>query len=220
MFYHHFLINTKRILGKTIMFQISFRTKKLLEDANNLQKAEYYQNAILTYAHYLEHMLLSSAIIYHVNNPIKAQKFLDKILKLKDEERLNLGKVMKIVPDEVFTSTSYDMCDEVRKIRNAIGGHSYFAIGLGYKFTRIEEVNYYKKIIRRIYKIIKNDKPLPNVEYFLEHVHPLSAHSRLETIVTEVEQEIMKYICKKIEKLVIQTSKQIVNNSGSLDRLN
>ena len=201
-------------------FKISFRTKKLLKDAKNLQKNKFYSNSILSYSHYLEQILLSSSILHLRSNPDEAENFLLKILQLTDKHKLTLGKIMRIIPNEILKNNDRENCEKIRNIRNVVGGHHFFAVGVGYNFLRMEETEYYKKIIRRLYKMLKDDgKNMSNVEVFLK-MHPLTFHSRLEKIITDIEDEIMDQLCKKMEKLVIITTISIYNNAGPLGRFN
>ena len=64
------------------------------------------------------------------------------------------------------------------------------------------DVNDYKKIIRRMYKFIKQEQEIADVEYFL-YQSPLLIRAKLPERVIEIESEIMKYLCEKNGKISI-----------------
>ena len=172
----------KFILFRSV-FDASILTKQLIIDAKKLQEAGFYKNAILSYSHYLEQMLLTAVGSKYKDKPDEVQKFFTKILKIKDFERLNFGKIMKIVGDEIPISSIANQCDEVRKIRNSLAAHHFSTVGIGYS-SSARDVNDYKKIIRRMYKFIKQEQEIADVEYFL-YQSPLLIRAKLPERVIE-----------------------------------
>ena len=197
------------------VFDASILTKQLLIDAKKLQEAGFYKSAILSYSHYLEQMLLTAVGSKYKDEPNEVQKFFTNILKIKDFEQLTFGKIMKIVGDEIPVSNIASQCDEVRKIRNGLAAHHFSTVGIGYSSSS-RDVNDYKKIIRRMYKFVKQEQEMANVEYFL-YQQPLLIRNKLPERVVEVESEIMKYLCEKTEKLVSDITLQLFPRTTMLD---
>lgn len=197
------------------MFDASILTKQLLIDAQKLQEAGFYKSAILLYSHYLEQMLLTAVGAKHKDNPDEIKKLFTKILKMKDFERLTFGKIMDIARKEIPTSNIMSQCDEVRKIRNSLAAHHFSTVGIGYS-SPSRDVNDYKRIIRRMYRFVKQEQSLQTVEYFL-YQQPLRIRNKLPEIVVEAESEIMKYMCKKTKKLVLGITLQLFPRTPLLD---
>ena len=67
-----------------------------------------------------------------------------------------------------------------------------------------------------MYRFVKQEQSLPTVEYFL-YQHPLLIRNEFPEIVVEAESEIMKYMCKKTEKLVLDITLQLFPRTSILD---
>lgn len=192
---------------------IPLRTKKLIDDAIWLEKQEKYQPAILSYVNYLEQVLLVSSIQYLRKNPEKALKFIKKIEKTKSEEKLTLGKIILMSPQEIFIKDTKEKCHKIRKIRNHVGAHQFFSIELGYTFLQKEDVENHKNMIKSLYSLINDEIKIKKVEVFLKEMKSSLLHKQISEITMDLEKEIMKEICIKTAKLVECSSKLILKHS-------
>jgi len=195
------------------MVEIPLRTKTLLSDARKLEKKKFYLPSILLYTQYIEQILLVAMMnFYEYHEPQNIHKVLNYIFEIKDEKRLTFGKILTLIPDEVLDKKSMKLCDEIRNIRNVLAAHSFFVIQLdkNYKKMRvIEDVNNYRKFIRRIYKLVRKDYLVKEAEYFLKIGHPISRYRTLEKDAMKVEKSILKLICKITREKVLEASKRI-----------
>ena len=67
-----------------------------------------------------------------------------------------------------------------------------------------------------MYKFIKQEQEIADVEYFL-YQSPLLIRAKLPERVIEIESEIMKYLCEKTKKLVSDITLQLFPRTAMLD---
>ena len=198
------------------MIDVPLRTEKILTDARELETKEYYFAAILLYIQYLEHIMLLNTIRYYAYyNPANINNKLDQILQIKDGNELNFGKILSLMPKKMKNKNTKQACKFVQDIRNKMAAHSYFMVSLDKKDKNrraIKDVNNYKKIIRRLYKLIRNKHKIKDVELFL-YQHPLRNMRKIENEAYQVEKQILKTICRITRENVVYVSGQLPSYS-------
>lgn len=186
------------------MINTPLRTKKLLQDAEKLQKDGFYAPAILLYSHYLEQNLLLSYLNYLENKePSKTKTAMDALFKIKDEGKLTFGEILKLVePSLKRVGDVKNICSEVKKVRNVLGAHFFFVVTID-RTNRtkraFDDVNNYRKFIRRLYSLIRKQMRMNKVESFLKYGSPLGKIRSVEQEAFSLEQELLKVICKQTE---------------------
>lgn len=195
------------------MVDIPLRTKSVLTDAQKLEKKGFFLPSILLYTQYLEQILLVALMNYYeYHEPQKIYRVLENIFEIKDEKQLTFGKILTLIPIEILDKKSTKLCEEIRNIRNVLAAHSFFVIQLdkNYKKMRVmEDVNNYRKFIRRIYKLVRKEYWVEDAEYFLKIGHPASRYRTLEKDALRVEKTLLKLICKITKEKVLEASKRI-----------
>ena len=185
----------------------------MLSDAERLEKLGFSSSAILLYCHYLEQFLLISTLSYSEKHYIVlTHSIREDIFDIKDAKNLTFGKILQFLPPQIKDDEIIQLCNEVKNIRNVLGAHPYFVIPLDktrVRGRRIEDVNSYRKFIRRLYRLIRKINQFPEVEIFLNGKHPLTAYRTLEIDAYNVESLLMKYICIHTKKLVLDTVNKI-----------
>jgi len=170
-----------------------------LKEAEELEKEQYYGPAILLYSHYLEQRLL----IHHLNvtedkDPLITKTELDRLIKMKDEQHLAFGNILRIVSSSIDNPKVVDICHEVKKARDNIAAHFFFVAPLD-KNNRTKrafyDVNNYRKIVRRLYALVRERLRLPRVENFLSFGSPLTRISTIEEEENAIERELLMVIC-------------------------
>lgn len=189
------------------------RTKKLLVTAKSLENKHIYIPAMLLYCEYLEQALLSKYLIYlREDNPSKAKEKMDEIMRLKDRGKLTFGKTLEVVKP-ILTPEANKLSREIKRIRNHLVAHPFFVIRVDptnkYKLG-FYDVGNYRKVIRRIYNLIKNENYLTQKEHnkikiFLKLGHPLTKLSRIEQESEDIEDILLKKLCVMTRKKVIGT---------------
>ena len=159
------------------MVDVPLRTRNILIDAKKLEKDGFYLASILLYIQYLEHVMLVATIQYHeYHRPEKINHKLEQIFQIKDSAQLNFGKILSLLPKKSRDAKTKKDIKYIQTIRNTMAAHSFFIVSLDKKDRKkraVKDVNNYKKIIRRIYRLISNEHPLYDVEVFL-YRHPFS----------------------------------------------
>ena len=189
------------------MVDVPLRTKKILSDAKELEKQEFYLAAILLYIQYLEHMMLVTIVQYYEHHNLANNK-LNDIFQTKDNNDLNFGKILSMVPRKNLDRNTKQICKYVQTIRNTMAAHSFFIVSLDKKDKNkraVRDVNNYKKIIRRLYNLIKHEQRIQIVEEFL-YRYPFSQRSTIEEEAYNIEKIILKKICQLTHKQVVDAS--------------
>ena len=194
------------------MIDVPLRTKKILSDAKELEKQEFYLAAILLYVQYLEHMMLVAVIQYwEYHDPANIYHKLNKIFQIKDDAQLDFGKILSLIPNRILDKKTKQTCKCIQNIRNTMAAHSFFIVSLDKKDKKrhvVKDVNNYKKIIRRLYKLIRHEHRIANVEQFLDR-HPFANCRTIEEDAYRVEKTILKKICQDTQKKVLDASNQM-----------
>lgn len=192
--------------SRVAMISVPLRTRLLLEEAEELEKEQHYASVILLYSHYLEQRLL----IHHLNdiedsNPSTIKLELDNLIRMKDERKLVFGKILNIVSSSINDSEVMNICREVKKVRDTIAAHFFFVAPLD-KNNRTKrafyDVNNYRKIVRRLYALVREHQRLPQIEYFLNLGSPLTKISTIEEEEIAIERELLKVICDQTRRNV------------------
>ena len=192
------------------MVDTPLRTKKILCDAEKLEKQEFYLAAILLYIQYLEHMMLVTIVQYYEYHN-RANDKLNDIFQTKDNNALDFGKILSMVPRKNLDKNTRQICKCVQTIRNTMAAHSFFIVSLDKKDKNkraVRDVNNYKKIIRRLYNLIKNEQRIHIVEAFLSRF-PFSQRSTIEEEAYKIEKIILKEICQLTRKQVVDASNRM-----------
>ncbi len=196
-----------------ILFNIPLRTKKILEEAEELEKNKFFSSAILRYTNYLEQFLVIASLSYcekHDHGPVSEVR--KCVMNTKINKKFTFHNIIGLMPDKIKTDGIKQLCKEIKNIRNQIGAHDYFVIALDktrYKQRRFDDVNSYRKFIRNLYKLIKKTKTINQAENFLLLGHPLTIYSTLEEKAYDVEMIIMESICMHTRKTVQNVCQKI-----------
>lgn len=181
------------------------RTQKLWTDALQLERNEFYKPATALYIEFLEHIVLIAALSYYeIHNPLETNSKRNKIFKLKDEKKLTLSNIKKMCPKKLWDAESKRCYKEVTHIRNTVVAHPYFAISFNitpFDDRRLSDVNNHRKLIRRLYKIVKSERRIDGVEAFLHKV-PFIDYKDHEQDSLRLEQMLLKEICRKTRENV------------------
>lgn len=193
--------------------------------ARELEKAKFYTAAMLYYSFYLEQMILVKYIQYiFKNNFWNAKSEIDKIIQIKDDGRLTFGTIMKMCKPILIDGLDSE-CNKIKEIRDTLLAHPFFVMGID-KHNRLRlgfyDVNNYRKVIRRIYAIVKTKDVLTpsehnEITHFLKLGSPLSKLNTIENEEFNVEQILLRGLCvyfrMKIENIEGDLDKMLVYNS-------
>ena len=178
------------------------------EEADLLLDQGHYQASILYYALYSEHLLLAAYLFIKRDEDIdEANREREKILSNKERGAYPLGKIIKdLVPKiESYLShiPSYFLEDtetnisklivNIKDIRNLISAHPHFTLMLDPTNAVkkvMYDVNYYRKILRRIRKFIRNEIGLPypiELDQLISVGDPISLASYIDDSFISVE---------------------------------
>ena len=203
------------------MVDIPLRTKNVLTDAQKLEKEGFYSASILLYIQYLEQMMLVATIQYYESNkPKKLNKKLEKIIRDKDKAKLDFKTILSHVPVEIRDAKTKNSTKYVKHIRDTMAAHSYFIVSLDKRDKKkraVKDVNNHKKIIRRLYKLIRKEYTLDNVSRFLS-AHPFSIRKKVEEDAYEIEKIILEKICQITGETVVNVTERMLALSRPLDK--
>lgn len=189
------------------MITTPYRTNALLYDAENLEKTGFYSSAILLYSHYLEQKLLLYYFIWSdKNSPELTKSRIRKLFEMKDEKHFTFGRILKFVEPSLITKNEVKLlCSEVKTARDQIGAHFVFMPRIDTErrtWRSYDDVSNYRKLIRRLYSLIRKQERIREVELFLTFRDRLSRYSNIEKDAWKLEQMLLKKICKDTRKNV------------------
>lgn len=185
--------------------RLPLRTRKLWTDALRLEQGGFYKPATALYVEFLEHVMLTATLCYYeIHNPLATNSMRNKISKLNDEKKSTLSAIKKMCPGKLWDANSNNCYEEVRHVRNTVVAHPHFAISFNitpFDDRRLSDVNNHRKLIRRLYKIVKNYQRMDNVEAFLKKV-PFIGYGQHEQDSLALEQMLLREICRITRKNV------------------
>lgn len=191
--------------------QISKRITNMKDEADLLLDQGHYQASILYYALYSEHLLLAAYLYIKRDEDIdEANREREEILSKKERGNYPLGKVIQdLVPIlEKYLSHTHSFFSEdtetdisklsnnIKNIRNLISAHPHFTLMLDPTNTRkkvMYDVNYYRKILRRIRKFIQKEIGMPypsELDHLISVGNPISLGSFIDDSFMAIENSL------------------------------
>lgn len=191
-------------MEKTTRLDVPLRIKNFKKQAKELENGKFYTAALLYYSFYIEQLILVKYIQYvGKKEPAKAKIAIDDLLQIKDKGELTFGKILEICKP-ILKNGIEEKCKKIKEIRDKLLAHPFFIMGID-KSNALKmsfyDVNNYRKIVRRIYKLVKTKRVLTfdeekEIYYFLELGSPLSKRSNIEEEELEIEQVLLRGICR------------------------
>ena len=191
-------------MKKIKRLDVPLRIKIFKNQAKELENGKFYTAALLYYSLYTEQLILVKYIQYvDKKEPVKAKNMIDGILQIKDKGGLTFGKTLEICKP-ILKNGIEEKCREIKKIRDKLLAHPFFVMGIDKNNVlkmSFYDVNNYRKIVRRIYKLVKTKKVLTfddekEIYYFLELGSPLSKRSNIEVEEFDIEQVLLRGLCR------------------------
>jgi len=190
------------------------RTAELFKAAETLYREHFYVPSLLMYCSFLEQVLLVKYI--RESDPKSAKMKMDKIIKIKDSGKLTFGNILELVKP-LLEPEIYNDCKKIKKIRDTTVAHSFFVMPIDPKNKHrlaFYDVSNYRKIIRRLYNLIKNEENLDRhdhkiVLYFLNYGDPAARMRNLEEDADYTESCLLMNICITVKELVEKIMNQL-----------